>query len=573
MIKFKFFIACLALLPLSVSGEDISFTKHITYTGKVDANKRPSGKGKLEVIYNQQKDLRKDVIEGVFNNGVVTDAKLAFDKHNGPLWINSCTFKGTVEYIISEDGSSITFKMTEGKFKDGNMRTISVTQIPFEIKRTPFDDKCELSAEPFVSNYSSPAYHPSITDMIGMFDTSILGTEGSYSQAETFILGGDWKLTSVGIMDVFSYPNGMKFMRIGTRTGCDYPNGDTYTYDVKQKKVVSFRKSFTDAVVVFNSETNNAEVKYSDNGIYKGTIDLGSTGATSADFFQHVMQAQVFANSGLSLQDGVLERNGQTVQYYNGRTKEEIEIEKKEEQAIKAQAAKAEAEKREKNRQEIVTKYGVLDNEDGNRFSNYVNQAENGYDEAWAAVGHCLRYGIGVKTNIKLATDCISKARNSKDKRAQVFGTMFMADMLWTGATGLVKDQKKAIQYYGEVVGYNGWWASPYQSYYSPYLSRLYYRFATLFETGQLGIQKDIDKAIECYKECIQNNPSDEIFASAKYKLGYYIEKGRYRAIRNRYGTIVPNTAKAREYYQDAVKYGDAKTKSLAKQGLQRIGY
>lgn len=221
----------------------------------------------------------------------------------------------------------------------------------------------------------------------------------------------------------------------------------------------------------------------------------------------------------------------------------------------------------------IKSKYGILNNEDGNRFFNYVQEAEKGYDEAWAAVGHCLRFGIGVKKNSKLALDCISKAMDSSNKRAQAFGTMFMADMLWTGVTGLVKDQKKAIKYYGDVVDYHEWYASPYNALYSPYLSRLYYRFATLFETGQQGIQKNIDNAIGCYKECIQNNPSDEIFASAKYKLGYYIEKGRYMAIRNRFGNLVPNIAKAREYYQDAIKYGDAKTKNLAKQGLQRIGY
>ena len=41
----------------------------------------------------------KDILEGIFENGTVKEAKLVLGRYNGPLWINAFVFKGTVDYV------------------------------------------------------------------------------------------------------------------------------------------------------------------------------------------------------------------------------------------------------------------------------------------------------------------------------------------------------------------------------------------------------------------------------------------------------------------------------------------
>ena len=589
MIKFKFFIACLALLPLSVNGEDISFTKHITYTGKVDANNQPSGKGKLEIIYNLTVDTRKDVLEGEFDNGVVKNAKLAFDKHNGPLWINSSIYKGTVEYSIASDGTSVTFKMTDGKFKDYSMRTVVVTpDYPFQIKRTPSDSKCEVEAQPFFTNFTTPAYHANFSDMFSPIAFFESGQEGKYCQAETFILSNEWKLTSIGTMDMLSFPDGQVFTKVGTRVGCEYQNGDNFTYDEVVSRIVSFRKTYQDAIVSYNcvkpntgkqhpvisdsKEEANGEIHYTDKGTYKGSINIGDDKYPISDLFKKIMQSKRLADSGILPINGTLIHNGKSIVYTNGKSADDLAKEQQQ-QKEKAERDSIAAEKEtEKLRKELQAKYSVANDADGREFMSAYHFAETGVEEAWAVVGYYLCNGIGVKKNVAKGIEYYKKAIDSEEECAQCFGKMFMANLLWTG-NGVTKNQKKAALYYVDCVDYNGWVYSTYQHHYAKNVHLAYCRVGVAFETGIFG-NKHIDGAIKAYSECVRGGGVyDEITAFAIYKLGYYIEKGRYKAIRNINGTYSPNIKLARSYYHDALSYGDAKTKNLAKQGLQRIGY
>lgn len=121
-------LCMMQFVPQTSKAEKVQYGKYITYDGKVDANKKPNGKGKLELAYKAQGvvglETNKDVLEGVFADGKVSNAKLAIAKYNGPLWINSAKFKGTLEFTIADDGSSITYNLLEGELETTDQGTV-----------------------------------------------------------------------------------------------------------------------------------------------------------------------------------------------------------------------------------------------------------------------------------------------------------------------------------------------------------------------------------------------------------------------------------------------------------------
>ena len=254
--------------------------------------------------------------------------------------------------------------------------------------------------------------------------------------------------------------------------------------------------------------------------------------------------------------------------------KEKSSVKKAEEEKETAKARAEAEEKRAKEEQakrEQMASYGITSDENGDKFIKALNDAETGIEEAWAIVGSYYQNGKGVKKNVSKAIECYKKAIGSSKEVARMFGMLFMADLYWKGI-GVNKDQPQAAGYYVECLDYTGWVYSIYKMDYSLLRPLAALRLGIRMEEGANGV-KYIDNAIKCFSECVNNGVFDEVTATAIYKLGYYVEKGRYKAIRNWNGTYSPNIRLARSYYHDAVTYGDAKTKSLAKQGLQRIGY
>ncbi len=570
----KLFLLLLVLLPMAALAEEITFSNYIKYKGNVDANGNPSGKGKIEVSYCQTRDLKKDVLEGVFANGVVTDAKLALAKHNGPLWITTCSYKGVVEYSITNNGKSITFKLKGGKFKDASLSSYTiVADYPLEIKRTPHDNGCDLKTVAFYTNIKSLTNHTSITEIFQPFNTSLLGTETGYTQGTIYDLGNDWKFKYIGEAEVATFSNGSRIMKAANRIGVEYPNGDNITYDIKQKAVVSFTKTYQDAIVKYNIKNTKSSVHYPDGADYVGSLNFEREIPDFSDYFKKVMLSDKFTNSGVSLGSGDLARNGESITYENGKSTEELA---REEQQRKENAEKekqlAEKELQEKAN-ELSKKYGVTNDEEGkNLIKAYIN-AEGGMDEAWAIVGNHFYKGKGVKKNIAKAIECYKKAIASTDTNhgATYFGKLFMADLYWKGI-GVAKNSDKALQYYADCLDNNSWAWSSYGTEYARERPLAALRLGNAFAQGIRGV-KYIDQAINAYVECVSGGTYDEITAEATYKLGYYMEKGRYKAKRNWNGTYTPNYGLARTYYHDAITYGDARTKALAKQGLQRIGY
>lgn len=313
---------------MAALAEEITFSKYITYMGGVDANGKPSGKGKIEVVYNQTKDLNKDVLEGVFANGIVTDAKLVLKRYNWPFWLNTCSYKGVVEYSIADDGSSITFKLKDGKFKDFSHSSYTiVADCPLEIKRTPHDNGCDLKTEAFYTDVKSPN-HASVTDIFQPFNTSLLGPETGYTIGTIYCLGDDWKFKLIGKADVATFSNGSQITKGADRIGVEYPNGDNIIYDISKSAVVSFKKTYQDTIVEYKYNEKNPEssVRYPDGAEYVGSLKyVGSSDFEQkipdfSDFFKKVMLSDKFTNSGLSLGSGTLTCNGESLVYQDGKS-------------------------------------------------------------------------------------------------------------------------------------------------------------------------------------------------------------------------------------------------------------
>lgn len=571
----KLLFILLAILPLSVTADEVLLGEYITYTGKVDANNQPAGKGKLEIVCRQRPDLRKDVLEGVFNNGVVTKAKLDLEKYNGPFWIEKSTFKGTVEYSISKDGKSITYKMTQGKFRDG-WTSIAIEDDPFVLKRIPFQDSWE--AEPFVGGSTIPMSNPDMANMLAPLNPSVFGKEESVLRRELFTLSKEWRLTSEKA-DIISYPSGLKVIKIGNQVTCRYPNGDTFKYisEDEGSYVTYYRKTFPDAEIICNNGDNMVEMVYSDKRIYRGTLEFGKE-KTVSNIFQVVMQANDMASTGITFKTGTLEKDGQSIAYIDGKTEEEIAQEKKLREEMAAQAKIEEEKKHKEDEIALRKKYGVLNNEDGDAFVEILKKAQQGDDYEWAVAGLFLCWGSGVKQDAKLGVEYIKKAMNSGKPWAwaKLYGTMVMAEILWTGAPGLAKDQKRAYEFYNTAIPYfsnmipGAAHHTIETAIYQILKGRCFYRCATVVENGQYGYLKNIDLAIEWYKKAIDeltiyDKESRDMLGFAEYRLGFYAETGRYTGLRNR--------PLARQYYRAAIRDGDAKTQALATQGLERIGY
>ncbi len=98
----------LAIWPANVNAKKIKYSEQIIYNGKVDSNDQPNGEGTLTATYGEY----KDVLEGIFENGVVRDATLrmkVFDKKYEFL-----EYHGIVDFAITNDNTSVSYTLREG---------------------------------------------------------------------------------------------------------------------------------------------------------------------------------------------------------------------------------------------------------------------------------------------------------------------------------------------------------------------------------------------------------------------------------------------------------------------------
>lgn len=131
----------------------IELSKYFSFNGVVDNSGSPQGKGKLELTYythsvspttgNDESKVKKDVLEGIFENGSIQSAELLIERYNSPLWITSASFKGKMKYEFGSSMSYIQYTLEEGVFKDSKFNKIVIMPgKPLVIRRTPTDNKC-----------------------------------------------------------------------------------------------------------------------------------------------------------------------------------------------------------------------------------------------------------------------------------------------------------------------------------------------------------------------------------------------------------------------------------------------
>lgn len=261
-----FKIMCCALcmmlfVPQTSKAEKVQYGKYITYDGKVDANKKPNGKGKLELAYKAQGvvglETNKDVLEGVFADGKVSNAKLAIAKYNGPLWINSAKFKGTLEFTIADDGSSITYNLLEGELETKDYPAFIISSdTPLTITRIPHPDGCETKAgKLFKANYNSSLSVNNIPN--GYFyplNLSELGNIKNIKKHTTYELNADFSTRESGTEYSVELENGGVLSKSNDGISFTLPNKDFFYITSSNVQGYKFKKTLQEGVLSFTGE-------------------------------------------------------------------------------------------------------------------------------------------------------------------------------------------------------------------------------------------------------------------------------------------------------------------------------
>ena len=306
-----FKIMCCALcmmlfVPQTSKAEKVQYGKYITYDGKVDANKKPNGKGKLELAYKVQGvvglETNKDVLEGVFADGKVSNAKLAIAKFNGPLWINSAKFKGTLEFTIADDGSSITYNLLEGELETKDKIFIISSEIPLTITRIPHPDGCETKAgKLFKANYNSSLSVNNIPN--GYFyplNLSELGNIKNIKKHTTYVLDADFSTRESGTEYSVELENGGVLSKSNDGISFTLPNKDFFYITSSNVQGYKFKKTLQEGVLSY--EEGDFYLLKGENGKKNGVI--AKTQDDAQKVFMKIMNATTLQSVGGTLYEG-----------------------------------------------------------------------------------------------------------------------------------------------------------------------------------------------------------------------------------------------------------------------------
>lgn len=297
-----------ACFPISVDAKKIHFGKQITYNGELDATGKPHGKGKIETSYgngdpNPLAAKEKDILEGYFENGVVKDAKLLLHRYNGPLWINSSKFTGTLEYTIADDGSSITYKMTEGKFETNNLTKFKIEpSAPFSITRTPQEIGCKLNATNlYMKNETS---NLSLEDIDRNYfyplEISELGNVKRIIGLTSYSLNSEFKEYSNGNAYIVELDNGYLISKAKNGIELTSTNKDSFFASANSNSIYTFHKTFPEGVL---SYTSGPYFIFSGADGQKGLIEKDAN-SNSSSICKKIMCSTTIQATGLVLHQG-----------------------------------------------------------------------------------------------------------------------------------------------------------------------------------------------------------------------------------------------------------------------------
>lgn len=364
----------MCLFPIGTLAEEIKYGRFVTYDGKVDVSKNPEGKGKLITEYKVERmteygttnEVNKDVLQGKFSQGKVVDAKVQFARYNGPLWLNTATFKGELDYEIL-DNNSVKYTLLEGTFTSSDHCDYTISRDnPLVITRIPSFEGCETKSEPLCyktkggniqsSNYSR--FYQSIGEIKEVY------------QVQEYVLNNQWELRKGEITPKPVYADGTKVTIYGQYNfDIEYANGDFLRQ--KEDEELMLRKTCPDGVLDYNIAKKEASIAYADGSNYKGTVDVKVLFDLSSyvnilesysldKIINDVMKAPSLESMKICLVTGVLVKNGENIEYKNGLTLAEIEElnrkaeeERKAEEQRQAAAMKAKADAAKNKNQAI----------------------------------------------------------------------------------------------------------------------------------------------------------------------------------------------------------------------------
>lgn len=370
---FSLLVFCMCLLPIGTLAEEIKYGRFVTYDGKVNASKVPEGKGKLITEYKVERmtvngrsdEVNKDILQGIFSQGKVEEAKLQLARYNGPLWLNRATFKGELDYEIL-DNNSVKYTLLEGTFTSSDLCDYTISRDnPLVITRIPSFEGCETKSEPLCYKTKGGNIQSSI---YSRFYKSIGEIKEVY-QVEEYVLNNQWELRKGEITPEPVYADGTKVTIYNqSEFDIEYANGDF----LRQKgEELVLRKTCPDGVLDYNIVKKEASIAYADGANYKGTVDVKVLFNLSTyvniiesysldNIIKDVMKAPSLESMKICPVTGIMVKNGENIEYKNGLTLAEIEElnrkaeeERKAEEQRQAAAMKAKADAANKQNQAI----------------------------------------------------------------------------------------------------------------------------------------------------------------------------------------------------------------------------
>ena len=299
-------ILLMGCFSLSSVAEKVKLGEFIIYEGKVDASGVPNGKGKIETTYgsNDPNALtkEKDLLEGIFENGQVKNAKLLLRRYNGPLWINSAKFKGTLEYAIGDKGTSITYKMIDGVFSTSKLTDFTIdANSSFSITRTPHSVGCDMEATKlYVQEDNEIDIESGISDLdFSPFQLTELGNVKKFRGYISYGLNSDFSEYLAGRNDIAEFENGSVLTKGDAGAMYRLPNEDFFIVELKSNNYL-FKKTFPEGVLSYQG---GEFYRFSGNNGEKGLIIRPQQDA-STDIFKSVMNSTSLQSTGYSLYQG-----------------------------------------------------------------------------------------------------------------------------------------------------------------------------------------------------------------------------------------------------------------------------
>lgn len=345
----------LTICPINVDAKKIKYSEQIVYNGKVDANGQPNGEGTLTTTYGEY----KNILEGFFNNGVVSNATLrlrVYDKKYEYFHYN-----GDVEFAVI-DNKSVSYTIKGGTAKcdiddksekklyhvRGHQLTIN-SNVPFHILTTPDASSCRVQSDTI-----SEWFNHSVRKDVGNYNSDSYGLTGTekwfigslaFKYAQAFRLGWIEEVKSKPSLrfndkcELVVSDNPLISVKSGNGAilqvhddivSLSYPNGDYCKCSgknidrVPNGTIIALKKKFNDGILGCKGP---GVVTFTDNNTNKtGTVVLKDTYTNGTYRYKHIHPLNIFGkgNPHWKFYDGNI-LNNRNVSVFYGKAGEAID--------------------------------------------------------------------------------------------------------------------------------------------------------------------------------------------------------------------------------------------------------